>query len=136
MHRHLLCPRHPFPPLTNNSIVFNQDNESAIRLESNGRASAGQQSKHIDNRYFWITDLIKQKAIAIQYCPTEHMLADFFTKPLQGALFSRFRAILLGHKCIDEVANTGAVTPSSPEPLGLNKERVGGAILHPQDPEG
>ena len=40
-------------------VFFNQDNESAIKLESNGRASAGQQSKHIDNRFFWITDRIK-----------------------------------------------------------------------------
>ena len=25
------------------------------------------------------------------------MLADFFTKPLQGALFRKFKAVLLGH---------------------------------------
>ena len=91
--------------LEHNRIVFNQDNESAIKLESNGRASAGQQSKHIDNRYFWITDRIKQKEIAIQHCPTEHMLADFFTKPLQGSLFNQFRSILLGHKEVAEVAD-------------------------------
>ena len=48
--------------LVNNSITFNQDNQSAICLESNGRSSAGQQSKHINNRYFWITDRIKQRS--------------------------------------------------------------------------
>ena len=103
--------------LANNNIVFNQDNQSAIRLETNGRASAGQQSKHIDNRYFWITDRIKQKEISIQYCPTEQMIADFLTKPLQGALFNRFRSILLGHYKVADIV----------EPPPSSKERVGGA---------
>ena len=29
------------------------------------------------------------------------MLADFFTKPLQGALFHKFRAVIMGWKHID-----------------------------------
>lgn len=33
--------------------VFEQDNESAIKLEKNGRASAGPKSRHIDIRYFF-----------------------------------------------------------------------------------
>jgi hypothetical protein len=36
--------------ITNN--IFEQDNESAIQLEKNGRASVGKQSRHIDIRYF------------------------------------------------------------------------------------
>ena len=32
------------------------------------------------------------------------MLADFFTKPLQGALFRKFRDIILGHKHVDTLA--------------------------------
>jgi hypothetical protein len=35
------------------SNVLEQDNESAIRLEKNGRLSAGKQSRHIDIRYFF-----------------------------------------------------------------------------------
>ena len=34
--------------------------------------------------------------IKLKYCPTEHMLADIFTKPLQGKLFFRLRDIILG----------------------------------------
>ena len=30
------------------------------------------------------------------YCPTEQMLADFFTKPLQGNLFKKFRRVVMG----------------------------------------
>ena len=116
-----------------NHLVFNQDNESAIRLEMNGRSSAGPQSKHIDNRYFWITDRIKQKEIRIKHCPTEHMLADFFTKPLQGSLFAHFRSILLGHQPVAAISNP---TSSASVPPGLNKERVGGAVLSPKGTEG
>jgi len=36
--------------------VFYQDNQSAIRLEKNGRASCGQKSRHIDIRYFFMKD--------------------------------------------------------------------------------
>ena len=35
--------------------------------------------------------------IEIWYCPTENMIADFFTKPLQGSLFRRFRDFILGY---------------------------------------
>ena len=30
------------------------------------------------------------------YCSTEEMIADFFTKPLQGALFVKFRDAVFG----------------------------------------
>jgi hypothetical protein len=35
------------------SNIFEQDNVSAIRLEKNGRSSAGRQSRHVDIRYFF-----------------------------------------------------------------------------------
>jgi hypothetical protein len=44
------------------------------------------------------------------------MLADFFTKPLQGHLFSRFRDVLLGRTHIDTLA-VATIAPS--------EERVG-----------
>jgi len=73
-----------------------QDNQSCILLENNGRYSAGKGSKHIDIRYFFITDRIEKKHIKVKYCPTKEMIADFFTKPLQGALFYKFRDAILG----------------------------------------
>jgi len=44
---------------------------------------------------------VKTEGISIEHCPTDEMLADFFTKPLQGNLFRKFRAVLLGHEHID-----------------------------------
>jgi hypothetical protein len=90
--------------ITNN--IFAQDNESAIRLEKNGRASAGQKSRHIDIRHFFITDRIKSERLTIVHCPTVEMLADFFTKLLQGALFRKFRAIILGHEPIEALQDS------------------------------
>ena len=52
----------------------------------------------------------------IEHCPTEAMLADFFTKPLQGSLFRKFRSVLLGHDHISSLRDPG---PSHTE------ERVG-----------
>jgi hypothetical protein len=49
------------------------------------------------------------------------MLADFFTKPLQGSLFRKFRAVLLGHAHVDTLSARPG--PSSPE------ERVERQIL-------
>ena len=77
-----------FPHATS---YFEQDNQSAIRLERNGRASAGQRSRHINIQYFFITDRLDTDNITLRYCQTEHMLADFLSKPLQGSLFRKFR---------------------------------------------
>jgi hypothetical protein len=70
--------------------VFYQDNQSAIRFQKNGRRLSGQNSRHIDIRYFFIKDRLGLENIKVQYCPTEQILADFFTKPLQGSLFKSF----------------------------------------------
>lgn len=65
---------------------FEQDNESTLKLIKNGRSSAGSRSKHIDIRYFWLTDRLKRDNITARHCDTLSMLSDFLSKPLQGAL--------------------------------------------------
>ena len=75
------------------NIVY-QDNKSAILL--NGKSSSGKRTKHINMRYFFITDRIAKGDISLQWCPTGDMTADYFTKPLQGALFTRFRDLIMG----------------------------------------
>ena len=77
------------------NILF-QDNESCIKLAKNGKASSSRRTRHIHIRYFHITDRVKNNEIEIHYCPTEKVLSDFFTKPLQGALFKKFRDNILG----------------------------------------
>ena len=99
--------------------IFYQDNQSAIKLETNGRASAGKQSRHIDIRYFFIKDRVDNGEITIEHSPTDEMLADFFTKPLQGALFRKFKAVILGHAHISTLKKSPTAPP---------EERVGKGV--------
>ena len=77
------------------NIVF-QDNQSAMLLEKNGKASSGKCTKHIDIRYFFVTDQTQKKRMSVEWCPTADMIADFWTKPNQGQLFKRNRDLIMG----------------------------------------
>jgi Reverse transcriptase (RNA-dependent DNA polymerase) len=72
-----------------------QDNLSAMLMEKNGRGSSSKRTRHIDIRYFFIADRVNSKQVTIEHCPTELMIGDFFTKPLQGAAFHKFRKQIL-----------------------------------------
>ena len=99
--------------------ILEQDNESAIKLERNGRSSAGPKSRHVNIRYFWIKDRSKTDNITIRHCPTLQMLADFFTKPLQGASFTKFRDVILGYKHVDSLDLVSLTKPE--ERVGSNR---------------
>ena len=77
------------------NIIF-QDNKSSMLLERNGKASSGKRTKHINVRYFFITDQISKGEVRVEWCPTKDMVADFLTKPLQGASFKRFKDLIMG----------------------------------------
>ena len=72
----------------NDTIVY-QDNKSTILLEKNSRRSSSQRAKHINIRYFFVTERIEKKELSIKYCPTESMVSDYYTKPLQGGTFQK-----------------------------------------------
>ena len=78
-----------------NDCVVYQDNESAIILEENGRASSSKWTRHINIRYYFVTDHANCGEIKLQHCPTTEMLGDYFTKPLQGGLFTKFHDRIL-----------------------------------------
>ena len=76
--------------------VLLQDNQSAIKLESNGRASAGKRSRHMNISYFFVTDVASKGLVTIQHYPTDEMESDYHTKPLQGRKFNKFRCRIIG----------------------------------------
>ena len=78
--------------------MVGQDNKSAIILEENGRSSVGKQSRAMNVRYFAIQDRCDLGHVKIYHVPTESMVGDFFTKPLQGDKFRKFRELILGMK--------------------------------------
>ena len=136
------------------NVVF-QDNESAMLLENNGRLSSTKRTRHIEIRYFFVTDNIKHGRLQVMHCPTKLMVADFFTNPLQGAQFRLFRdqmcncAITQRHRSVLErprewmritVCHLGPhrvpphkwmVLMMSPIPVTLPKFTLGVSITHP-----
>ena len=64
-------------------------------LEKNGKASSSKKTEHINVRHFYIANWIKNEELKVFCCPTDKMVADFFTKPLQGRKFKKFRKIIM-----------------------------------------
>jgi hypothetical protein len=77
------------------NVLF-QYNKSSILLEKNGKASSSKRTKHINIRYFFITDRVSKEEVSVVWCPTGDMIGDYATKPLQGALFRKFRDQIMG----------------------------------------
>jgi hypothetical protein len=73
-----------------------QDNKSTFLLEKNEKALSSKHMKHINIWYFFITNQINNGYISLVWCPTGDMIRDFMTKPLQGALFWKFRDQIMG----------------------------------------
>ena len=72
--------------------ILYQDNMSAMLLEKNGNTSSTKNMKHINVRYYFIKYRVETGDVVIEHCPTEEMLGEHFTNPLQGALFRKLRA--------------------------------------------
>ena len=73
-----------------------EDNMSAINLARNGRSNSSR-TRHIHIRYFFVKQYLDNGDFELLHCPTELMIADILTKPLQGDLFLRLRSLLLGY---------------------------------------
>jgi hypothetical protein len=76
----------------NDCIIF-QDNTSTKEMISN--VNINDRSKHIRQRYYWLKERVMKGEVAIHYLPTEKMLADLFTKPLQGEPFRKFQKLVV-----------------------------------------
>jgi hypothetical protein len=106
-------------------LILYQDNTSSILLEKNGRSSSTKRTRHMNIRYFFVKDQVDSKRVKIEHCPTADMLADFFTKPLQGMQFRKLRDQIMniapssqyhsnhsGHRSVLKIKSPSS--PSSP----------------------
>ena len=75
--------------------ILYQDNQSTILLEKNGHKSSSKRTKHINCWFYFISARIHTGDLSVEYCPTEEMVGDFFTKPLQGKLFLKFCRLIM-----------------------------------------
>ena len=78
-----------------NNILY-QDNKSTILLAKNGRMSAGKNSKHINNRFFLITNKVAQGDLKIDHKDIYKMWGDVNTNPTQGKRFRVMQAEVMG----------------------------------------
>jgi hypothetical protein len=46
------------------------DSQGSMLLENNGCGSSSKRTRHINIRYFFVTDRIKSKEMSVEYCPT------------------------------------------------------------------
>ena len=94
--------------------ILYQDNKSTILLEQNGKRSSSKRTRAFNIRYFFLTDRIQKGNLVVEYVSTHDMVADFFTKPLQGNLFIKFKKLIMGHESVSpKDAATGVCWKSS-----------------------
>ena len=74
---------------TKDPTTIREDNQGAIAIAKNPVYHS--RTKHIDIKYHYICEAIQDKAIQLEYCPTEEMLADILTKPLACEKFEKLR---------------------------------------------
>jgi len=67
---------------------MHMDNKGAIDLTTTTMGT--KRSKHIDIRFHYTRDMIRQSVITIRQIPTQEMAADGLTKPLNREKHSRF----------------------------------------------
>ena len=92
----------PLKPL-GSDVTIEQDNTSTIQLERNGWKSSSKRTNHINIRYFYITDRLKDgDASRVIYKPTKDMESDYLTKALQGKASHTHRKTLMGLDGINE----------------------------------
>ena len=76
--------------------VLTQDNESRVLLRKNHPFAVEKGTKHMNVRCFFVVDKLEKKEVKIVHCPSDKMVADFSSKPLQGSLFRHHRNAMRG----------------------------------------
>ena len=59
---------------------------------------------------FFVKDCIDKKEIEVRFCPRHLMLANYFTKPLQGKAFKLFRDLIMGYAPISTILDAIALS--------------------------
>ena len=72
--------------------------------------------------YFAVKDYVDRGEVQIYHQPTEDMIGDYFTKPLQGKLFRKYRRVIMGWEPLSTLwsSTTDTETVNSKERVGRN----------------
>ena len=74
---------------TGPTLIF-EDNQGAISMAKN--PVFHKRTKHVQIRYHFVREAVEQGTITLEYCQTDDMLADSFTKALAHDQFEKLRA--------------------------------------------
>jgi len=74
------------------STVFG-DNQSTIAVSKNG--IKGERTKHVDVKYFFVTQTVESGDVVLKWIPTQQQQADIFTKALSAPVFIKLRKDLM-----------------------------------------
>lgn len=72
-----------------------EDNAACIAQASTGLRHV-KNAKHYQVKLRFLQQLVVDGDVEFVYCPTQHQLADFFTKPLIDGKFTQFRDFIFG----------------------------------------
>ena len=75
--------------------LLEQDNASTMQLEKNGKFSSSKNTRHVNIRCFFVTNQIEKGHVAVECVPTDELIANYLSKPLQGMKFQEMRQILM-----------------------------------------
>ena len=83
-------------------IVVFQDNKLAELLEVNGKKSSLKRTRHINIRYFLVTDAIAKAECKVRWISCNYMYANYLKKKQQGAEFCVMRDFIMGVNPFEE----------------------------------
>jgi hypothetical protein len=72
--------------------IIHQDSTSVIMLVMQG--GGVMRTRHLRNRMHLVKEAVDEKRLEIRHCKTDEIIADGFTKPLEGIAFKRFINVL------------------------------------------
>lgn len=73
-------------------VLIRVDNKSAIELAKN--PINHERSKHIDIRFHFIREKVKEGSVELEHIGSKEQVADIFTKPLPATTFQELRKLL------------------------------------------
>ena len=65
-------------------------------MEKNRKSSCSKRLPHLNARYFYVTDAVKQKKVEIVHCPTEVIIAIFSPSYYKEIYLEDFETLFLG----------------------------------------
>jgi hypothetical protein len=71
-------------------VIIEEDNAACIAQATSGLRHV-RAAKHYEVRLRFLQQMVVDKHVSFNYCPTGSQIADFMTKPLESVLFTRFR---------------------------------------------